>query len=382
MMKRRGLTVSAVVAALLVSTGTAAMTGDPPAAHASTTYPTWAQVQAAKASEAATAAEVTKITGLLSQLQASASVAANLAIKRASEYSEAEQQLQAATSRADSLRDQATAAGADAARLRQQSGILTEQLARAGASGLTASILLSGKHASDLLFQLGAVSNLSAQAASLFKAAEQQSNVAKAVSAQAASAEKERQSLAAAAQTSLVAAQEAQQEANARVASEQATNNTLVAQLASLKNTTAQLVQQYQVGQQVAAQEAAAARAAAGGSGSGTGFAPPPGVVVDPAAAQAYAESQLGAYGWSGGGQWQCLVWLWTRESGWRADAYNVSSGAYGIPQSLPADKMAVAGPDWQTNADTQINWGLAYIRSAYGSPCTAWAHETAYSWY
>jgi hypothetical protein len=104
-------------------------------------------------------------------------------------------------------------------------------------------------------------------------------------------------------------------------------------------------------------------------------------VTVDPAAAQAYAEGAIGAYGWSGG-QWGCLLSLWTRESGWRADAYNVSSGAYGIPQSLPADKMATAGPDWQTNADTQINWGLAYIRSAYGSPCGAWAHEGVYNWY
>ena len=40
----------------------------------------------------------------------------------------------------------------------------------------------------------------------------------------------------------------------------------------------------------------------------------------------------------------------------------NPASGAYGIPQALPADKMASAGADWQTSAATQIRWGLGYI--------------------
>jgi septal ring factor EnvC (AmiA/AmiB activator) len=371
--------VVAVVAALLVSTGTAVVSGSVPTARADSGYPTWGQVQAAKASEAATQAEVTKINGLLTQLQNTANAAANLALQRSAEYAQDEQQLTLATNRASALKTQALAAQTKAASLRKQSGMLTEQLAQAGASGLTASILMSGKKASDLLYRLGTVSNLSEQAASLFKAATQQSNLAASVSAQAAAAEKERQSLAATAKTALAAAQQAQESADAQVAAEQTTEQTMVAQLASLQNTTAQLVQQYNIGQQVAAQEAAAAAAAA--EGGAEGFAPPVGVDVDPAAAQAYAASQIGAYGWDSG-QMQCLIWLWTRESGWRLDAYNTSSGAYGIPQSLPADKMAAAGPDWQTNADTQINWGLAYIKSAYGSPCAAWAHETAHSWY
>jgi hypothetical protein len=46
---------------------------------------------------------------------------------------------------------------------------------------------------------------------------------------------------------------------------------------------------------------------------------------------------------------------VWTRESGWNPYATNPLSGAYGIPQSLPAAKMASAGPDWQTNPATQI---------------------------
>jgi hypothetical protein len=68
------------------------------------------------------------------------------------------------------------------------------------------------------------------------------------------------------------------------------------------------------------------------------------------------------------------LVNLWNGESGWRTTAQNPSSGAYGIPQSLPAGKMASAGADWRTNPATQIRWGLGYIKATYGSPAQAWA--------
>jgi hypothetical protein len=88
------------------------------------------------------------------------------------------------------------------------------------------------------------------------------------------------------------------------------------------------------------------------------------------------------SYGWASGSQWSCLDALWTRESGWRMVWNYQGSGAYGIPQALPASKMASAGADYMTNPATQINWGLGYIRAAYGTPCGAWAHETSYGWY
>ncbi len=84
------------------------------------------------------------------------------------------------------------------------------------------------------------------------------------------------------------------------------------------------------------------------------------------------ARAKLAARGWSG--QFSCLDSLWTRESGWRTTAAN-PSGAYGIPQALPGSKMASAGSDWRTNPATQIDWGLGYIASQYGSPCGAWSH-------
>ena len=97
--------------------------------------------------------------------------------------------------------------------------------------------------------------------------------------------------------------------------------------------------------------------------------------------AQSIAESMLGSFGWSSS-QFSCLQPLWAGESGWSVTASNPSTGAYGIPQALPGSKMASAGPDWQTNAATQIRWGLGYIENTYGSPCAAWSHEQADGWY
>lgn len=85
--------------------------------------------------------------------------------------------------------------------------------------------------------------------------------------------------------------------------------------------------------------------------------------------------------GW-GGEQFQCLDSLWTKESDWTPTADNPTSDAYGIPQSLPGEKMAADGADWATNPLTQISWGLTYIRDVYGSPCGAWAHSRATDWY
>lgn len=96
---------------------------------------------------------------------------------------------------------------------------------------------------------------------------------------------------------------------------------------------------------------------------------------------QEYARSRCEDYGWSEE-DFYCLVLLWNKESNWRVNAENRSSGAYGIPQALPASKMASAGADYLTNYKTQINWGLGYISGRYGDPSNAWAHSQSTGWY
>lgn len=126
--------------------------------------------------------------------------------------------------------------------------------------------------------------------------------------------------------------------------------------------------------------QAALALARANASQRPSGFqSPAPAVFVasDQGANIALGQSMAAGYGWTGG-QWQCLLDLWGHESGWRTEAHN-ASGAHGIPQALPGDKM---GPGWENDASVQISWGLGYIQGRYGDPCGALGHWASYNWY
>jgi len=103
--------------------------------------------------------------------------------------------------------------------------------------------------------------------------------------------------------------------------------------------------------------------------------------LADQNSPQSYAYALVESRGWSVS-EFTCLYDLWNRESRWRVDAENKSSGAYGIPQALPGSKMKKAGDDWRTNFETQIDWGISYIKNRYGTPCGAWDHSQRKGWY
>lgn len=86
-------------------------------------------------------------------------------------------------------------------------------------------------------------------------------------------------------------------------------------------------------------------------------------------------------YGW-GSDQFSCFNNIIEHESGWKVNATNPSSGAYGIPQALPGNKMAAAGSDWRTNPATQISWGLSYVKARYGTPCGALSFRQGHNYY
>ncbi|WP_245605869.1 ubiquitin-like domain-containing protein [Promicromonospora kroppenstedtii] len=102
---------------------------------------------------------------------------------------------------------------------------------------------------------------------------------------------------------------------------------------------------------------------------------------VDPGSARALGQAMAAERGW-GADEFSCLDQLWEKESGWRWNADNPSSEAYGIAQANPGSKMATVGSDWLTNPATQIEWGLGYISGRYGTPCGAWAHSVDIGWY
>jgi hypothetical protein len=94
-----------------------------------------------------------------------------------------------------------------------------------------------------------------------------------------------------------------------------------------------------------------------------------------------YAMSLFPDYGWEIT-EITPLIKLWNRESGWNPHSHNKRSGAHGIPQALPASKMASYGSDYYSNGYTQIRLGLRYIAGRYGSPSAACAHFSSSGWY
>jgi hypothetical protein len=121
-----------------------------------------------------------------------------------------------------------------------------------------------------------------------------------------------------------------------------------------------------------AAAEAAAAQAAAAQAPAAQAAAARPS-----GSFQDYALQKLGG----NSAQMSCLEHLWGRESGWNPNAQNPSSTAYGIPQFLDST-WAGTGIAKTSDGYRQIDAGLIYLDSRYGSPCGGWAHSQATGWY
>jgi hypothetical protein len=125
-----------------------------------------------------------------------------------------------------------------------------------------------------------------------------------------------------------------------------------------------------------AAAAAAAAKAAAAKTAAASAARSSSSAAAAPSGSyQSYALSKVGSQ------QFSCLESLWGRESGWNPNAQNPSSSAYGIPQFLDST-WASTGIAKTSNGYRQIDAGLSYLDSRYGSPCGGWAHSQSTGWY
>lgn len=244
-------------------------------------YPSWQDVQNAKANEGSAAAQVTRITNLIAQLNQEVSDAQAAAQKRGQELQAAEAAYDDADMRARDLESQAAASQKKADAAGAQAGKLAAQLYRTGGRDLTANLFLSGNGASGstpekLLSDLGSMSKLTQQSDKVYTDAKVAQNTAEALSAQAEVARAERERLRIAAESALQAAVAAAKAAQDKLAEQQKQITVMQAQLAALRDATAKTVAGYEAG--VAA--AAAAAAARGSGGLPGGYVGPQGWAV------------------------------------------------------------------------------------------------------
>ncbi|CAN5272438.1 C40 family peptidase [soil metagenome] len=210
-------------------------------------YPSWDDVQNARANEATTAAEVDKIEGYLVSLESKAAELGRAAQAKGEAYNVARELLDAASSKSDRLQTQARDASAQARESTRRAGQLIAQFARAGGSDLGISLMLSDD-SDNLLENLGTMTKLTEQSTLIYERAQHDKNVAAALSDQATTAESARQALAASAQQALDAANRASNDMLAQVAAQQAAADQLYEQLATLKGTTAEVEREYLIG--------------------------------------------------------------------------------------------------------------------------------------
>lgn len=382
--------------------------------------PTWADVDNAKNDIAATQTLITEINSRLSSAQKDADLAGDAATVADAAAATAREKAAAAAAQLTTLNAQlANAQSTYASVVHAAGGAIVAASRSSGEFTPDLQVFLSD-NPDAILAALTMSDRVSSITANLVSAARRAHSVVEALTASAAEQSSALSTLATEATAAATEANTRNAEADTAVAQETENANTLYAKLATLQNTTAadiaaihqreaeaaSFAAQQAAAEQAARDSAAANAAASGGSGTGSGSSSggssggassgsgpsntgsPPGgsngssSANTPAAAQAYAKTQMAPHGWDATTQFSCLVNLWTRESSWRYTATNSSSGAYGIPQALPGSKMASAGADWRTNAVTQIDWGLGYITSRYGTPCSAWQHSQDTGWY
>ena len=315
-------------------------------------YPSWGDVQAAKANQAATQAEVTKLQGILTTLQQQSDALGKVAEQKAELFNQANVALAAATTKTAKLQSEADAATAKAQQSTKRAAALIAQLARTGGGDVSLGVFFgSAKQTDQLLSTLGTASRLGQSTEGILKQAEFDKNAASALTAAASVAQTKRTELAAEAKAANEAAQKATADIQAQLAQQQAASTTMYAQLASLKNTTASVEAQYLAGlAEIARQNAVKTAPRAPILHS----IPPLPVAAAVAGAISFAEAQLGKwYVFAGAGPdyWDCSgltmrayqavgVYIGTHSATDQYDTLRASGRLVNLSQVLPGDLL------------------------------------------
>ena len=231
-----------------------AITGPFPRAAFVASYPSWDDVEAAKANEAAKGAEVTRIQGLITSLTGEVQRTRGPAEQAADAFYTAQQEYFAAAQRADSLPAQADEEAAIATDAADKAGRVIARLYRNGGDSTALELFLTGSAAGadDLLARLGTMEKLLERNRALYATAITARDSAPSLSDQAGVARDERHRLQQVAEQRVLESQQATDAAQAALDTQTLHLAELEAQLAALQDTSAKTIADYQAGAEVA----------------------------------------------------------------------------------------------------------------------------------
>ncbi|MFW8745260.1 peptidoglycan DD-metalloendopeptidase family protein, partial [Mesorhizobium japonicum] len=242
----------------------------PPAAAAAADYPSWAEVEAARRSEATARATVARITTLLAQSQAAAAIAQQRLDEKAAAYLDAQTRLDEANYRSQQLAEQVTAAKATSEAAQRRAGAAISLMSRTGDLPLLAVGTTAGA-ADGYLYRVQASARLAEEYNDQFETALQARRTAAAISKQADRAEQIVARLKDAAEQALQEAQAEASRAQQQLEQQRIQQAQLQAQLEVLQQNRAATEADYRRGLEV---QAAAAGPPAGAVNS-NGWANP-----------------------------------------------------------------------------------------------------------
>ena len=235
---QRALIATAAVSGLIL-TGTVVAP-----ALAVPSYPSAAEVAAAKGNVAAKQAMIKRLEDIIQAQAAIAEEAGRKAQIKGETYNQAQDAVNTMTKKVDNLQAQADAANAAALEAQTQLGRIAAQMYRDGSGGTALQLFLNADEADNLLYKLGAQDKVAQQSDEIYQRSVAKQNYAQAVSDQLAVAKAELATKAAAAKSAYAEAQAAANEVQAIVDESERKNRVAYSQLATLKNTAADLERQ------------------------------------------------------------------------------------------------------------------------------------------
>ena len=211
-------------------------------------YPTWAEVEAARNNVAQKKIVIAKLDKIIAAQTVQETALTQEAQLMAEKYNQAKTEVDAITAKVKILQGQAESANAQANQAKTQLGQIASQMYRQGAAGTSMNLLLNADEADDLLYKLGAQERVAQTSETLYQRSIQTQKYAESLNSQLKVAKGELAAKAAAAKSAYNAAQAVANKLTAAVNANKAQNAVFYAQLARLKNVSAETERLYQIG--------------------------------------------------------------------------------------------------------------------------------------